>query len=606
MTTIELRVPALPPPLINAFRGDSRRVIVLVGSGLSRSVERENGLRFPSWVQLIQEMLGHAKSQGFAFTAAQEGALAKLLGAGTSQGYLLAAGWLQRRLGAPFFLQFLSDSMAAPPGLTSPVHDHLHRLPARGIITFNYDPLIEKTWPGDGPSFVATNADGSMLAQIMRGSAERFLLKCHGTYERPETIVLGHDDYRRLIHENKAYRDTLATLFSQSTILALGCGVDDPDLDFLFNDLLTTFPAMPLGIYALVPENRYDEITRELWLAERGVRLLEYAPSDDSHPEVAYFLQTLVERIGMPEAPSRRPAVSSLARDRAEGRRRRAAFELKVTELFASPGIHYARYRCQCVDRIVEESFAAAAAESPGAFDHAVMVAQGGYGLGRLSYDSDADLTLVFSKEHESAALAGLAAFNRIMLDGTAPANGHCGAQDIEGCEALWDQHARSLLAYSFSRAIGGNGAYHGDLRARWRDYVRRADITRLAERVEALLPQELIDDALPAEWNTKTGSGGLREATGVLFWRQVAVARQVVIPDPDPGPLDDAIEVVMRLREALCLEFDHHNYRSGALPALSQRLGMAGSVLAADVMRARNTIRRAHTRTLSALLVRS
>jgi hypothetical protein len=58
-------------------------------------------------------------------------------------------------------------------------------------------------------------------------SKEFFVLKAHGTIERPETIVLTEKDYATLIHNSPGYRTFLKALFLDRTVLFLGFGLNE-------------------------------------------------------------------------------------------------------------------------------------------------------------------------------------------------------------------------------------------------------------------------------------------------------------------------------------------------------------------------------------------
>src|SRR6185312_8547265 len=68
-----------------------------------------------------------------------------------------------------------------------------------------------------------------------------FVLKAHGTAERPETIVLDTSDYGRLIHNSPSYRTFLRAMFLHRTVLFIGFSMTDPDLLGLLQELKVIF-----------------------------------------------------------------------------------------------------------------------------------------------------------------------------------------------------------------------------------------------------------------------------------------------------------------------------------------------------------------------------
>jgi hypothetical protein len=119
------RIPAIPNELIDAFRATPSRVVLLVGAGLSRRSKRSNGQPFPSWVELVRELLHWANSQGFSLTEEQSAGIESLLRRGDSASLIHASGWLKASIGDPLFAEFMSKTFASVPKVVSTTHELL-------------------------------------------------------------------------------------------------------------------------------------------------------------------------------------------------------------------------------------------------------------------------------------------------------------------------------------------------------------------------------------------------------------------------------------------------------------------------------------------------
>jgi hypothetical protein len=128
-------------------------------------------------------------------------------------------------------------------------------------------------------------------------SKEFFVLKAHGTIERPETIVLTEKDYATLIHNSPGYRTFLKALFLDRTVLFLGFGLNDPELRLLLEELREIFDGHTPHHYALLDVSGTTETEQKNFEAHYGVRIIPYLPSATDHPEVIEFLQEIIAKL---------------------------------------------------------------------------------------------------------------------------------------------------------------------------------------------------------------------------------------------------------------------------------------------------------------------
>jgi hypothetical protein len=179
------------------------------------------------------------------------------------------------------------------------VHELLARLPFVAAVTTNYDHLVEegyrKVHPNESVS-VFTHTDHEQLGTTL--NAKRyFVLKAHGTVERPETMVLDSKDYKKLIFKSEAYRTFLSSLFLHRTTLFLGFSMTDPELLFLLAELKEIFEGHVTTHYALMDVTNTTQTKQDQFEEEYGVKIIPYTPSAPDHPEVKAFLLELKEKV---------------------------------------------------------------------------------------------------------------------------------------------------------------------------------------------------------------------------------------------------------------------------------------------------------------------
>jgi len=548
----------IPIELVEAFRSKPSSVVLVIGSGISRRVQRPNGRSFPSWVELLREGFRWATLQGFQFTQEQVSAFNSLLSRSDSKSLVHAAGWLKTLIGDRLLSEFFIDTLGFVPPAPSPTHQLLTQLPARGVVTFNYDYLLEAAFRAP-PWAVFTQEDDVKLSQIQRGAGSFFVFKAHGDIGRPSTLVFGHDDYRRIILHNKAYRLVLSTLFEQHVILMLGFGVDDPDVEYLFDEILASFSAPPLRVYALVPRGCINSIFRDIWMRERRLRLIEYEARADDHSNVDRFLAKLVEQVNQ----SNSHKVSTISRD-VDGTTL-SAFVLGIRKKLiiawdriarhttnVDDAYSAARERAQVVDEIIKDVLEECARTVNLPAEGLAVIARGGYGMGHLSSSSDIDITLLHTaaRKEDSEAMGSL--FFRYLRDCMGPVGLKVLPiiNTVEECQGHWSYDANSLMSFTFSRLIVGDLNLHIQLREKWRQHVRVVSLSGIVEEVKKKRLLRDIEDTLPEFLNIKTCGGGLLEVMTIHFVEEALRLRGKVGGEESTIDLDDCFGRMLSLRE--------------------------------------------------------
>ncbi|MBN1868491.1 SIR2 family protein [Candidatus Sumerlaeota bacterium] len=282
--------PAIPHSLREAIRHQS--LVLFVGSGISRSA------RGPTWKELLEGLLERLKEE--CVDVEHESQVRDLLNSDTS-GLLWAAEYLQDK-GSEFVQPYMQD--ICDRLMPKTVHDIIAKLPCRGIVTTNYDSLIEDALMRErGHVKVVLPDNRETLATLDDRSP--WVLKLHGTYEtrRGQTLSIG--DYERLLCDS-AVTATISRLFQQYTFLFLGFGMRDPDTLHQLARLNILFQGAHRMHFALVENQSVNQVQEHVLRKVYGVFTLRYMASGEHHPEIASFLRELSE--GATSEPSWRIA----------------------------------------------------------------------------------------------------------------------------------------------------------------------------------------------------------------------------------------------------------------------------------------------------------
>ena len=296
----------IPAELVDAIRAG--RCILFVAAGLSAQVIRSTGTALPLWSQFLTELLDWAIARQVRFWGDPEDIRAMI-----RNGDLLAAAQeLQERIGGTGIGDFLDGVFRDPLVMPSAAHRLLPKIPFRAVLTTNYDTLVEGAYAiadrGRIPP-VFTQEDLLLRPSPLR-SADFFVFKIHGHLDRPGSVVLGSRDYQDLLFRTPGYRQFLETLFATHTVLFIGFGGADPDLDNVFDRLASIFSRTLDRHFILLPTGRFNTTAKRRLALDRRLEVVEYL-TDDRHSQVVEFLRELRRQSARPKTQVTQDAVST-------------------------------------------------------------------------------------------------------------------------------------------------------------------------------------------------------------------------------------------------------------------------------------------------------
>jgi hypothetical protein len=283
----------IPAEIINALKAN--RCILFAGSGLSSQVRRSDGQRLPTWKNFLIELLDWAKANQAKFWGDPED-IEQMI---KKDNLLMAAQELQDRLGSAMIGEFLSfvfgDKLVRP----SETHRLLPHIPFRGILTTNYDSLIEGAYAIENEGRIPTvfTQEDLLTRPSPLPRDDFFIFKLHGHIDRPSTIILGSRDYQDLLFRTPGYRQFIETLFSTHTVVFIGFGANDPDLNNIL-DRLSSIYSRTLGKhYILLPSKTMNPTEKRRFGFDKRLEIVDYI-KDQDHTQVTEFLRELIVQVG--------------------------------------------------------------------------------------------------------------------------------------------------------------------------------------------------------------------------------------------------------------------------------------------------------------------
>ena len=279
---------------------EARDLILFAGSGLSAQASTDHGEHPPLWKGLLDGMIHWCEDHGVL----DEDRVGDLLDF-VAKGYLIEAGQeLQDVFDDPSkLMQCLGEIILCKnQARIREAHRLIAQIPFRAIITTNYDKFIEGAfWAENGlplQKYYQRTLSGVLEMFWQR---KPFILKLHGDLNDPTSIVLGYRAYERLLYADNAYRFCLETIFATSSVLFMGFGGSDPDLDGIVSRV-AAFDGRRRCHWMLVPAGTFPSLKAKRLLKDKGINLVQYE-KDESHSGVVTLLRALAQRA--PIAPVR-------------------------------------------------------------------------------------------------------------------------------------------------------------------------------------------------------------------------------------------------------------------------------------------------------------
>jgi hypothetical protein len=276
---------ALTPPdgLLSACRAG--QCVLFAGSGLAAQA----GL--PTWEQLLRRLVYWAAEQDVVTLEVRAACLSALdRGQSAVAADKIAAAFVGRERMLNRYLRTIFLSGHA----LSNAHDLLKELGFAGVITSNFDALVDLTFPYSvGSAYTAF--DGEAL-QAVDPSRDFFLLRLCGSLDRPETILFSPVQYAAALAQNTACTTFIGKTLASRCLLFVGASLDGIE-NSLRGIVLDETPGR--RHYALVDVHGEPWKARAATLEHRyGIAVIPFVPSDTNYPEVVKFLESLRDRIG--------------------------------------------------------------------------------------------------------------------------------------------------------------------------------------------------------------------------------------------------------------------------------------------------------------------
>lgn len=271
-----------------------RNVAVVLGSGVSKNSVGNDGMtRPPVWEEFLERALERAGNVGTRH-------IKSAIKVGD---YLHACEWLKRKIDDDWPV-FLRSQFIEPEYSPSELHDVIFRLDQRITLSLNYDNIYETHVRQQTGGLVQVKRffDEDVF-KFLRDSSQ-YIIKVHGTIEDTDRIISTQREYSEARTKYSLFYSALDACILSHTLLFVGCGVSDPDLNLLLENQKFRFPdAQP---HYIVTSSRIDADRERSLRSNRNIKCIKYDASNN-HAELLEIFRLLNERVEAERAGERSP-----------------------------------------------------------------------------------------------------------------------------------------------------------------------------------------------------------------------------------------------------------------------------------------------------------
>ena len=256
----------------------SRRCVLFLGSGVSATSSDNVGKKPLTWEDFIIAIKDTIKNPDPDDLKFIDEKIAQ-------KDYLLALQAIYDLSSKADYTRFLEKEFKHDY-IPSDVHKSIQRIDSKIVITTNFDKIYEGLCSGSTYTTMNYNDEGGIVHAIK--SPRNLIIKAHGTIDKPDEIIFTSSQFFDSQEKHGEFYEVLAALFMTNTVVFLGYGLSDPDINLILQFLHKT--ATELSPHYLLTKTGTPKQLKDHWKKAYNVEVLEYGDSyDDFVPAMKYL-----------------------------------------------------------------------------------------------------------------------------------------------------------------------------------------------------------------------------------------------------------------------------------------------------------------------------
>jgi len=263
-----------------------RRCVLFLGAGVSAAAMDEAGRQPKDWRGFLEEACSLVRGEQ------NQSEVRKMI---AERRYLLCLQAISQEADASDYHSLLDQHFNDPAFKAGELHHLVRDLDSRIVITTNFDKIYERlclTSAAEGYKVIPYYSES--LGDELR-SDTRIIVKAHGTIDEIQRMVFTKSEYHRAKREYPEFYSLLKSIFLTHTCVFIGCGLDDPDVLLVLEDVRVTASAKRPH-YALIRSGGHSQYALKDWENAYNIRALGYGLDHDG------LIESLRDLLGQVDA----------------------------------------------------------------------------------------------------------------------------------------------------------------------------------------------------------------------------------------------------------------------------------------------------------------
>lgn len=275
---------AWPEPLVREIA--KGRCVIFLGSGVSATAEGDGGRKSPTWDEFLKlacDLVADADAKAAIEVLIAEGKM------------LVALQAIRDNCNRAEYRALLDKNFNDATLKPSRLHEIIFDLDARIVITTNFDKIYERycnRFTGSSHAYKTIHYNAEDLADEIR-SDTRLIIKAHGSIDNIKDMIFTRAQYHAAKKSHPHFYEVLKAVFLTSTILFLGCGLEDPDIMLLLEDVKVV-GQHEQPHYAMALSGAKNRFLIKDWEETYNIKVLEFGPT---YADMAADLQALLDKV---------------------------------------------------------------------------------------------------------------------------------------------------------------------------------------------------------------------------------------------------------------------------------------------------------------------
>lgn len=276
-----------PEYLIDAIA--RRKSVLFLGSGISANSCNDEGKHPLTWEAFLKDILVKRSAK----LSKQKAVIEQMI---KVNDYLTACEIIVETLGDNDFGELAANEFRRPGYKPSNIHKAVYQLDSRLVLTPNVDKIYEQYALNESHSTIVIKSYyEDDIAKYLRTN-DFLIIRVHGYVDDVSKIIFTHRQYSEARCKYASFYKILDALILTHTFVFLGCGISDPDIQLILENMNFLYPGC-LPHYFVTAKDTYSKEIEKSLLHNRNLELLIYDNFDGTHQQLLVELKELIGKV---------------------------------------------------------------------------------------------------------------------------------------------------------------------------------------------------------------------------------------------------------------------------------------------------------------------